>query len=231
MSRILDCAGCGYPLVCRFGRLTCDCPLNPDVLGDSTFPPCKESFLKDKEKATRKMALAPKPWDTQRPSGGTIISIIVCMSENRVIGRGGDLPWHLPKDMQRFRKITMGNPIVMGRKTHESIGKVLPGRKNIVLSRKLDYLSPGCITANKLSDVQVSTRNADEVFVIGGESIYRLFLPACFRIYLTTVHTELEGDTFFPDFDRTKWVRTERELVSKDDYHKWDMTFSVWERI
>lgn len=208
--------------------MVCDCPLKRDLLSDSTFPPASSSFMSDEEKRTRKMPLVPKPqWDTNRPSAGQTISMIVCMAENRVIGVDGDLPWHLPKDMKRFRKLTMGKPIVMGRKTYESIGRPLPGRKNLILTRRDDYIAPGCVVVNKLHDVLTHVQKESEIFVIGGESIYTLLLPAAHRIYLTTVHAEIEGDTFFPKLNTTEWVEESREEHTKDAHHLWNFTFTT----
>jgi dihydrofolate reductase len=127
-----------------------------------------------------------------------IISIIAAMADNRVIGRGGALPWDIPGDRRRFRELTMGHPVIMGRKTHESIGRPLPGRMNIVLSRDAAFRAPGCSVAGSLEEAILACSGADELFVCGGEELYRQALPLAERIYLTVVHLHCDGDLFFP---------------------------------
>ncbi len=127
-----------------------------------------------------------------------IISLIAAMAENRVIGRDNTIPWHLPEDLKRFREITMGHPVIMGRKTFESIGKPLPGRKNIIITRIPDYRPQGCIVAHSLPDALGQCPDSDEVFICGGGEIFQEALPFANRIYLTVIHEEFEGDTYFP---------------------------------
>jgi dihydrofolate reductase len=137
-----------------------------------------------------------------------IISIIAAMAENRVIGRGGAIPWDIPADRRRFRELTTGHPIIMGRKTFESIGRQLPGRMNIILTRQQEFQANGCCVAQTLEDALLACTGVDEVFICGGEELYRLALPLAERIYLTVVHGECGGDAFFPpipaDFAETE---------------------------
>jgi dihydrofolate reductase len=120
------------------------------------------------------------------------------MAENRVIGRSGAIPWDIPADRRRFSELTMGHPIIMGRKTFESIGRQLPGRMNIILTRQQEFQANGCCVAQTLEDALLVCAGADEVFICGGEGLYLLALPLAERIYLTVVHGECGGDAFFP---------------------------------
>jgi dihydrofolate reductase len=145
------------------------------------------------------------------------ISLIVAMASNRVIGLNNKMPWHLSADLKKFKKITMGSPILMGRKTHESIGKPLPGRTNIIISRNLDYRQDGCLVFNDLETALKKTcESADEIFVIGGSDLYEAILPMADTIYLTLINGEFPGDTFFPEIDLDDWSEVEREDI-KDD--------------
>ena len=160
---------------------------------------------------------------------GMKISLIVAMGENRVIGVDNRMPWHLSADLKRFRQITMGKPIVMGRKTHESIGRPLPGRKNIVLTSDPTYPAPGCVVVHDLEGA-VREAEGDEVMVIGGSSLYREFLPRADRLYLTLIHREFEGDTFFPEFDAAEWRESAREDINEDPDSSLNYSFVVLER-
>ena len=155
-----------------------------------------------------------------------IISIIAAMAENRVIGINGRLPWHLPTDLARFRELTMGHPVIMGRKTFETIGKPLPGRTNVVVSRQQDYHCENCIVASNLNEALASVRDAPEIFICGGGEIYRLALPMADRIYLTTVHENSIGDTTFPEIPPTF-----KEVSHIDTGSAPSMTFSRYDRI
>ncbi|OGE27350.1 hypothetical protein A2867_00555 [Candidatus Daviesbacteria bacterium RIFCSPHIGHO2_01_FULL_40_11] len=146
------------------------------------------------------------------------ISIIVAVAgSKRVIGKKGGMPWHIPEELKRFREITMGHPIIMGRKTHESIGKVLSGRTNIVITRESNYASESIIVVHSLEEAlrEVVGKAGDkEVFIIGGGEIYKQALPLADKLYLTVIDTEIEGDTFFPDyseFKRKVWQSQEQE--------------------
>ena len=165
-----------------------------------------------------------------------IIALVVAMGENRAIGRGGDLPWHIHSDMRYFRQITMGKPIIMGRLTFASLGRALDGRVNIVLTRNAAFEAPGAIMAYNLEEALDVARKAaakagvDEIMVIGGEDVFRAVLPQAGRIYLTEVHAAPEADTWFPELERSAWQEAFREAHkagSKDDH---DFSFVVLNR-
>lgn len=132
------------------------------------------------------------------------LSLIVAMSQNRVIGKNNKLPWHLPEDLKQFKKITMGHPIIMGRKTFESIGKPLPGRENIVITRDSSYRAEGIRVTHSLQEAIQSFKVQDELFVIGGADIFKIALPFAHKIYLTLIAKNIEGDTFFPELNWKK---------------------------
>jgi len=153
-------------------------------------------------------------------------SIIVAMAKNGVIGRDGDLPWRLSEDLKRFKETTMGKPIIMGRKTWESIGRPLPGRPHIVISRDPHYAADGVDVVQSVEEALACAREfgTDEIMVIGGAEIYRLALSGTDRMYVTEVHSEIEGDTQFPEFDRSEWRESVREGPFSTE--KSDLTFS-----
>jgi dihydrofolate reductase len=155
-----------------------------------------------------------------------IVSLIVAMARNRVIGRGNALPWHLPADLRRFRDLTMGHPVIMGRKTFESIGGPLPGRQTIVVTRQERYAAPGCVVVHSLAAAFAAADCADEVFICGGGELYREALPLVGRIYLTVVELEVAGDTFFPELPAGTFVESGRETVPDEPL----VTFIVYER-
>lgn len=140
-----------------------------------------------------------------------MVSLIVAVSRNGVIGKDNKLPWHLPEDLKRFKALTMGHPILMGRKTFESIGKPLPGRTNIVITHQKDFAG-GTLTAASLDDALKITEKEEEVFVIGGAQIFKHALPAADKLYLTLIDREVEGDTFF------RWAPSEWQEVSREDF-------------
>ena len=144
------------------------------------------------------------------------VAMIAALSRNRVIGRNNTLPWHLPEDLQYFKRVTMGKPLLMGRKTYESIGRALPGRTNIVLTRQPAFQAAGIITvADPGQALALAQREqAEELMVIGGEGVYRAMLPLSQRLYLTEVHAELEGDAYFPDYDAGDWIEQSREYFT-----------------
>ena len=139
-----------------------------------------------------------------------IISIIAGMDENRLIGQGNRLPWRLPADMKHFRRHTVGKPVLMGRKTFESIVKPLPERTNIILTNNRDYRAEGCIITHSIGEALEAASGCEEFMVIGGASIYELFLPRADRLYLTCIHDSFEGDTYFPVFDLAHWQEVKR---------------------
>jgi dihydrofolate reductase len=153
-----------------------------------------------------------------------LLSIVVAAAENNLIGDRDRLPWRLPDDLRRFKSLTMGKPIVMGRKTYASIGKPLPGRKNIVVSRH-DFQSEGCVAAASIEQALQAAEPAPEVMVIGGAEIYRQVLPMTDVIYLTRVHAEIPGDTYFPDIIWDDWMEVESEYHASDDRHAFAFTF------
>jgi dihydrofolate reductase len=148
------------------------------------------------------------------------IVLVAAIGENSVIGRDGQLPWHLKSDLQHFRKVTLNRPVIMGRKTHESIGKLLPGRTNIVLSRDLTLVAPGAVLATSLdaalsfARTDAAKRGADEIMVIGGSDIFAATMPLADRLEVTHVHASPEGDTYFPPIDPEVW-----EEVSREDHY------------
>ena len=152
------------------------------------------------------------------------------MARNRVIGRNNALPWRLPADLAHFKKVTMGHPIVMGRKTHESIGKALPGRKNIVVTRNRSYIAAGCTVVTSLEEAWKAASDADEVCVIGGSSLFEETLPIADVIHLTEVEADVEGDTYFPDFDRGEWHETEIARQGLDERHAYPLRILELER-
>ncbi len=143
-----------------------------------------------------------------------LISIIAAMSLNRVIGKNNRIPWHIPREQQRFKQITWGHTIIMGRKTYESIGKTLPGRTNIVITRQKNYSAPGCIIAHSLEQALESCPSDEtEAFIIGGEQIFRLALPIVNRIYLTIIQKEFQGNAFFPEFSQTEFKKIQSDYI------------------
>lgn len=159
-----------------------------------------------------------------------MLSLIVAMSENRVIGRRNDLPWHLSSDLRRFKRLTMGHHILMGRKTFESIGQLLPGRTTIVMTRQADYDLPGGLVAHDLAQAVRLADQDEEVFVIGGGEVFRETLAMADHLYVTRVHAEIEGDVFFPDVDWNEWNVTERQRFEADERNDYDSTFCVYSR-
>ena len=160
------------------------------------------------------------------------VSLVVAMTPARVIGVGGKLPWRMPADLRHFKRLTLGHPIIMGRKTFASIGKPLPGRDNIVLSLQPAFAAPGCrivqSAAAALAAAQASGTN--EAFVIGGGSVYALFLPFATRIHATIVRATLAGDTHFPALAPDVWVESEREDHEADAENPYAWSFTVLER-
>lgn len=158
------------------------------------------------------------------------ISLAVAMATNRVIGVDNKMPWHLSADLQNFKKITMGKPILMGRKTYESIGRPLPGRKNIIISRNPDYRQQQCQVFHSIdSALMACALEHDEVMIIGGSSFYQAMLPRAQRLYLTQIHDSFDGDTFFPEFDKAEWHEIERLDVTDDQSVQFDYSFIVLE--
>ncbi len=145
------------------------------------------------------------------------ISIIVAMASHCVIGLNNKMPWYLSTDLKKFKAITMGSPILMGRKTYESIGKPLPGRQNIIISRNSAYQVEGCLVFNDIEKAIASCQHYDEIFIIGGASFYEIMLPKADTLYLTQINKEFEGDTFFPVINRKEWKEVSREDFNEDE--------------
>ncbi|MBT3145513.1 dihydrofolate reductase [Neptunomonas phycophila] len=164
------------------------------------------------------------------------LAMIVAQSSNRVIGRDNKLPWYLPGDLKYFKQATMGKPIIMGRKTFESIGKPLPGRLNIVISRDASFTAQGIKVvmslpeAIELAESQALIDGVDEAMIIGGAQIYALALPEVERLYITQVHADIEGDAYFPEFNRSQWTELGREDFSAQGPNPYDYSFIVYQR-
>lgn len=158
------------------------------------------------------------------------VSLIVAAAKNDVIGKQGGLPWNLPKEMAYFKKTTMGHPIIMGRKTHESIGRALAGRQNIIITRDKDYGAEGCTIVHSLEDaLKAADSDNQEVFIIGGESIYKTALPLTDKIYLTRVYADMPGDRYFK-FDPSGWGQEFSEKHTADQDNPYDYEFIVLSR-
>jgi dihydrofolate reductase len=159
------------------------------------------------------------------------VSLIVAMARNRVIGADNKIPWHLPNELKLFKSLTMGHHIVMGRKTYESIGRLLPGRTTVIVTRQKDYAMPGAIVAHSIAEAVAACEGDDEIFVIGGADLFRETLPIADRLYLTTVDAEPEGDTFMPEFDESAWKETSAQAFEKDEKHAYAYRLAVLERL
>lgn len=164
-----------------------------------------------------------------------IISLIAALTENRVIGKNNDLPWHLPDDMKYFMQTTKGHHVIMGRKNYDSIPekfRPLPNRTNIVVTRQNDFRAPGCIVVNSIErGLEIAKNNQErEVFIIGGADIYRQGFGKTDKLYLTEIKTTLEGDTYFPEFDKTDWRESSRVHHPTDERHAHAFDFVVYTR-
>ena len=164
------------------------------------------------------------------------LSLIAAMAQNRVIGRNNKLPWYLPEDLKYFKRVTMGKPLIMGRKTFESLGKPLPGRPHIIITRDESYAYPGCHIVHNIESALGRAESlllidgGDEVVVIGGAEIYGLMLPEVNRMYLTKVHHSVEGDAEFPEFNGENWQEIAREDFSAEPPNEYDYSFVVYDR-
>jgi dihydrofolate reductase len=164
-----------------------------------------------------------------------IVSLIVAAAENNAIGKNNTLPWHLPEDLKFFKQATMGKPVIMGRKTYESLGRPLPGRLNIVLSGRKDIVLPeGVLLFNDIDGAieRVQNENVEECFIVGGGKVFETTMPLVDRMYITRVHTVIpDADAFFPNVDHTHWKLIWEEKHKADDRHKYDYTFQKYERV
>ncbi|MBI2649753.1 type 3 dihydrofolate reductase [Candidatus Woesearchaeota archaeon] len=159
-----------------------------------------------------------------------IISLIVAMDENKLIGYKNKLPWNLPSELRYFRETTKHKPVIMGRKTYESIGRPMPERLNIIITRDENYKADGCLVVNSKEDAIKAAKGINEIMVIGGAEIYKLFLPIANRLYITKVHGKFKGDTYFPEFNEDEWVKAKEKFVEKDNENKYSYTIMVLER-
>ena len=159
------------------------------------------------------------------------LSIIVAMGKNRVIGANGAIPWRLPDELQLFKRVTMGHHIIMGRKTWESIGRLLAGRTMVIVTRQTGYTVTGAIVVNTLSDAIAKCASDDEIFLVGGGELYREALPRTDRLYLTVVDAAPKGDTLMPEINFTEWREISSEDHAADEKHAHDYRFSVYDRI
>ncbi|PID46699.1 MAG: type 3 dihydrofolate reductase [Proteobacteria bacterium] len=160
-----------------------------------------------------------------------IISMIVAMAEDRVIGLGGGMPWHLPADLAHFKHSTMGCPVIMGRKTYDSIGRPLPGRRNIILSRDTSLSIDGCEVMQGLCEALDSMGpDVTEIFIIGGQQLYEQALPIADRLYLTHISLKVEGDTHFPDYMAYQWKQLDYSSNNADEKNPWPYAFELLEK-
>jgi dihydrofolate reductase len=162
-----------------------------------------------------------------------IISLVVAAATNNAIGKDGVMPWHLPNDLKHFKNVTWGMPVVMGRKTFDSLGKALAGRKNIVITRQPDWQADGAVAVKSVEDALflAGETDAKEVMVIGGGEIYRTLFAKAGRIYLTRVEAEPDADTFFPAIDPTQWRLVSQKNHEADEKNAYNYSFQTWERI
>ena len=161
------------------------------------------------------------------------ISLVVAASENNAIGKNNQLIWHLPNDLKFFKNTTWGFPVIMGRKSFESVNKPLPGRTNIVITTNPDWKAETVIVVNNLKDAiqKAAETNSKQIFIIGGGEIYKQSMDIADSIYITRVHADLEGDTFFPLIDESKWKLTSNQDFEADEKHAYSYSFQIWEKI
>jgi dihydrofolate reductase len=158
------------------------------------------------------------------------ISLVVAMARNRVIGRDNALPWRLPEDLKHFKSTTLGKPVLMGRKTFDSIGKPLPGRSNLVLTRDTGWRAVGVTVVHSIDEALSRVGDAEEVAVIGGADVFRLLLPRATRIYLTRIDADIPGDTVFPPLEPSQWREVSCRRFAADERNAYDMSFVTLER-
>jgi len=158
-------------------------------------------------------------------------SIIVAFDRKGLIGSGNSLPWRIPEDLKRFKNLTSGHVVIMGRKTRESIGRFLPNRTNIVVSRQAGYQAEGCLMANSIEGALALAENAQEVFFIGGVEVYREALKIADRMYITYINQEFSGNVYFPEFKKDEWKEISKEHLGFQDKNPYDLTFLVLEKL
>jgi dihydrofolate reductase len=158
------------------------------------------------------------------------ISLIAALGNNRVIGKDNAMPWHLPADLRYFKRITLGKPIIMGRKTFDSIGRPLPGRTSIIVTRDPDYHADGCVTVSSVDAALQAAKGAEEVMVIGGAELFNQILGRANRLYLTEIHADFAGDAHFPALDKAEWREVERQDHPADTYNPYPYSFVVLDK-
>ncbi|ADN77565.1 dihydrofolate reductase [Ferrimonas balearica DSM 9799] len=158
------------------------------------------------------------------------IALIACMARNRVIGKDNQMPWHLPADLKHFKAVTLGKPVVMGRRTFESIGRPLPGRHNIVITRQADYAREGVTVVASIEAAIAAAGAVEELMIIGGGELYAAMLPRADRLYITDVDLDVEGDTHFPDYQALGWDEVERTVYQPDERNLYTLTFRTLDR-
>ena len=161
------------------------------------------------------------------------ISFVVAAATNNVIGKDGKMPWHLPNDMRHFKNVTWGMPVIMGRKTFDSLGKALPGRKNIVITRQTGWTAPNTVVVKNIEDALFVAKETDakEAMIIGGGEIYKSLFDKASKIYITRVHADPEGDTLFPSIDPQQWYLVSQKNHEADEKNSYNYSFQTWERI
>ena len=159
-----------------------------------------------------------------------MISLIAAMARNRVIGADGRIPWHLPEELKRFKHLTLGHHLIMGRKTWESVGRALPGRTSVIVTRQRGYRAPGAKVVHSLDEAIAACGSDDEIFVIGGAELYSQSLPLAGRLYLTTVDAEVAGDTFMPEITAGEWRDVSTEEFAADERHRHSFRCVTYER-
>lgn len=159
-----------------------------------------------------------------------MVTIIAAVGRNRALGKNNDLIWHLPADLRRFKSLTRGHHVIMGRKTYESLGKPLPNRTNIVVSRNEDYEASGCVIVSSLEEALQEAKSDPNPYILGGAEIYKQALPLCDLMDLTLVHEDFEADAFFPDFDESEWEMIGREDFKRDEENSYDYSFVQYKK-
>lgn len=158
------------------------------------------------------------------------ISFVVAMDKNRIIGANNQLPWNLPADLAHFKRLTLNKPVVMGRKTYESIGRPLPQRRNIIVTRNADYAAEGCEVFTSLDAALAHLKNEEEVMVIGGGELFTQILPQASTLYLTIVDAKVDGDVYFPDWNANEWQEVESQFNEADEKNPFNYTFLTLKR-
>lgn len=160
-----------------------------------------------------------------------MISLIWAMGENQVIGINNALPWHLPEDLKFFKRTTLGHTVAMGRKTLDSLGRLLPGRENIVITRNRDFSYEGSTVLHSVEElIEYGKQKNEEIFVIGGAEIYKALLPFADRLYVTRIHASFKGDAFFPELNMDEWELISKEIGIKDEKNPYDYDFNIYKR-